>query len=118
MESLVMDAVGDVDILKLNHHGSNTSSNQQFLTHLSPEVVVISVGNGGLNLRYRLPNKHVINRIEGLPKPPEVYLTNQGETEMDNWPLPRYHVANGNIVVHTNGKGYSVNGKVFPDDKK
>ncbi|MBN1282147.1 MAG: MBL fold metallo-hydrolase, partial [Proteobacteria bacterium] len=38
--------VGDIDILKVAHHGSATSSNRAFLDATSPEVAIISVGDG------------------------------------------------------------------------
>ena len=32
------------DILRIGHHGSATSSSEAFLSYLSPEVAIISVG--------------------------------------------------------------------------
>lgn len=47
----------DVDFLKVPHHGSLTSSSQEFLDHTLPETAVISVG---LNL-YGLPNRVIMD---------------------------------------------------------
>ena len=50
----------DIDILKVSHHGSNTSSTQAFLESIKAELAVISVGE--LN-NYNLPNSDVIYRL-------------------------------------------------------
>ena len=49
----------DVDVYKSNHHGSNTSSTHEFLKAMSPDDVVIQVGQGN---RYGHPHKEVIVR--------------------------------------------------------
>jgi len=51
----------DSDILKVGHHGSNSSSTHEFLEHVSPEYAVISVGKKN---RYNHPDKEIIIRIE------------------------------------------------------
>ena len=45
------------DILKVSHHGSNTSSSKQFLSHVLPEYFFISVGR---NNYYGFPNNKEI----------------------------------------------------------
>ena len=50
-----------VDVLKVGHHGSNTSSTEDFLNQVRPHYAVIQVGK---NNQYRLPNKYVIKRLE------------------------------------------------------
>ncbi|MBS4536865.1 DNA internalization-related competence protein ComEC/Rec2 [Clostridium sp. D2Q-11] len=47
------------DIVKLGHHGSNTSTAEEFITHISPKVAIISVGNN----RYGHPHQEVLNRL-------------------------------------------------------
>ncbi|MBI4125141.1 MAG: MBL fold metallo-hydrolase, partial [Deltaproteobacteria bacterium] len=44
LESPLADLAGDVDILHVNHHGSHTSTNQNFLDGVTPEAALISVG--------------------------------------------------------------------------
>ena len=51
----------EVDVLKAGHHGSNTSSTQEFLNQVKPKYVFVSVGK---NNKYRLPNVKAIERIE------------------------------------------------------
>ena len=54
------------DVIKLGHHGSNTSSSKKFLTHTSLKLAIISVGKEN---RYHHPSKEVINRLETLRIP-------------------------------------------------
>ncbi len=51
----------DVDILKVSHHGSNGSTNEDFLKHTNPEYAVISAGIGN---SYGHPNSSVLLRLE------------------------------------------------------
>ena len=53
----------DVDVLKVAHHGSKTSSIEEFLKAISPEAAVISAGK---NNRYGHPAPEVVNRIESF----------------------------------------------------
>ena len=51
----------EVDVLKAGHHGSNTSSTQEFLNQVKPRYVFVSAGK---NNKYRLPNVKAMERIE------------------------------------------------------
>ena len=52
--------VGDIDILKVGHHGSDTSSSQEFIDRIKPEIAVISVGEGN---DYNHPSTFVVDRL-------------------------------------------------------
>jgi competence protein ComEC len=45
-EMLAVGVLGDVDVLKVGHHGSRTSTSPEFLAAVRPEVGVISAGLG------------------------------------------------------------------------
>lgn len=60
---LELDVVERVDILKIGHHGSNTSSSWNFLTSIDPNVAIISTGASN---RYGHPNQEVLSRLESL----------------------------------------------------
>lgn len=56
----------DIDILKLGHHGSKTSSSYNFLKKISPEVAIISCGK---NNKFHHPNDEIINNLKSLKIP-------------------------------------------------
>lgn len=47
-------------VLKVGHHGSDTSTGYRFLKEVSPQYAVISVGKGN---QYGFPDKTVLNRL-------------------------------------------------------
>ena len=51
----------DIDILKVGHHGSKTSSSIEFIDEINPKYSVISVGK---NNRYGHPNKEVLGNLK------------------------------------------------------
>jgi competence protein ComEC len=51
----------DIDILKVGHHGSKTSSSKEFITEVNPKYSLISVGK---NNRYGHPNSEVLENLD------------------------------------------------------
>lgn len=76
----------DVDILKVAHHGSNTSTSSEFLRVTSPDVAVVSVGDNS----YGHPSSGMLERVIE-------YDTLNGTDLFDNI----YRTDNdGNVIVH------------------
>ena len=51
----------DIDVLKVGHHGSKTSSSKNFINEINPKYSIISVGK---NNRYGHPNKEALDNLE------------------------------------------------------
>lgn len=51
----------DCDVLKVGHHGSSTSSTQEFIDAVTPQYAIISVGEGN---KYKHPNEDTVKRLE------------------------------------------------------
>lgn len=73
----------ETDILKVAHHGSSSSSSDNFLNQLKPKVAIISCGK---NNDYGHPKASVLNRLKKYGA--EIYRTD----------------INGEIIVRTDGK--------------
>ncbi|TQR19376.1 MBL fold metallo-hydrolase [Psychrobacillus vulpis] len=74
-------------ILKAGHHGSDTSSSEDFIREVQPKVTVLSYGQDN---SYGHPNEDVVSRLNNIHS--QVYAT----------------VEVGNIIVKTNGIDYTV----------
>lgn len=51
----------DIDVLKVGHHRSKTSSSREFVDEVNPNYSIISVGK---NNRYGHPNDSVLDNLE------------------------------------------------------
>jgi competence protein ComEC len=79
-------------VLKVAHHGSNTSTKKEFLDYVQPETAVISCGRFN---RFRHPSKKILSRLEDYKV--KVYRTD----------------TQGHIVVRSDGKKYKVEPQGF-----
>ena len=69
-ESSGKAGAGGIDVLKAGHHGSSTSSGEEFLQALRPEYTVISCGR---NNRYGHPHRETVEALEAIGT--EIYST-------------------------------------------
>ncbi len=60
----------NIDILKVGHHGSNTSSSDNFINQINPKYCIISVGK---NNKYNHPSSSVIETLKNC----KIYRTDQ-----------------------------------------
>jgi len=86
-ETDMQSSLHDVDILKVGHHGSDTSSSVGFLNIVQPEIAIIMVGLGN---SYHHPSQVTIDALTVIGA--KIYRTSTC----------------GTIVVTTNGDTYSV----------
>lgn len=77
--------LSDINVLKVGHHGSKTSSGKEFINEISPEYSIISVGK---NNRYGHPNKEVLNNLEDS----KIFRTDENGSIM-------FKIKNNNIKI-------------------
>jgi beta-lactamase superfamily II metal-dependent hydrolase len=110
VEAAVGPEVGDVEIYKVHHHGSATSTTAGWLNATTPEVGIISVGNGN---SYGHPTSTALTNLHN--KSVHTYWT---ETGAGVAPNPTWDKVGGNIVVQADpgtGASYTVAGSGFTD---
>ncbi len=79
--------VSKIDVLKIGHHGSKTSSDKNFIDEMNPKYSVISVGK---NKRYGHPNKEVLNNLDNS----KIYRTDQDGSIM-------FKIKNNKLKIET-----------------
>ena len=72
IEKLIFKENIDVDVLKVAHHGSKTSSSLEFLQKVTPSYAIISVGK---NNSYNHPSTTTIKRLKKYTN--NIYLTSE-----------------------------------------
>ena len=77
----------DIDVLKVGHHGSKTSSSKEFIDEIEPKYSIISVGK---NNRYGHPNKEVLNVLDKS----KIYRTDQDGSIM-------FKIKNNKLKIET-----------------
>lgn len=117
IETSACRLIGDVDVLRVNHHGSAYSTNATFLANTAPEVAIISVGE---TRAYGHPALSVLERLAAAC---DVYITTRGNSDgpmatsmFDAARYPNVHVDVGDVVLATDGASYWVNGTQYSVD--
>jgi competence protein ComEC len=64
-------------VLKVAHHGSDTSTSPEFLAVVIPRIAVISVGQDNT---FGLPSQEIVGRLEETLEPENVYRTDEDGT--------------------------------------
>lgn len=91
-EQLLLDKISgselkyDVDVLKVGHHGSETSTSAEFLQAVKPEYAVIECGEGN---KYDHPRQQTLDRLRQYVKADGLYRTD----------------LNGNVVLTVGDNG-------------
>lgn len=86
----------DIDILKVGHHGSNSSTSEAFLNQTTPRDAIISVGKDN---SYGHPHQDVLDVLKN--RGINIYRTD----------------VSGNIVVTTDGTSYTINASPWEGSK-
>ena len=110
VEAAVGPEVGDVEVYKVHHHGSATSTTAGWLSATTPEVGIISVGNGN---SYGHPTSTALTNLHN--KGVHTYWTETGSGVAPN---PSWDKVGGTIVVQAQpgaGATYTVAGSGFTD---
>lgn len=94
VETHLGELAGDVDVLRAAHHGSKTSSNESFLEAVSPEAVIISVGN---NNEFGHPHDEVIERL--IEAGADIYLTEQGWLDEEYLSDELIHIVDDEVIM-------------------
>ena len=111
-QSLMAAGIADLEVYKVSHHGSYTSSNANFLNATTPEVAVISVGATNT---YGHPHEETMLRLQ--TRDVFVYQTTTGNGYV--LPPADMRVVGGHVVIATSGQGtYTVDGDVWDMDEQ
>jgi competence protein ComEC len=102
LESKVAPVCGDVDVYRVNHHGSNTSSNSTLLGWLKPEV---SMASSGARNPYGHPTTSVTNRINPKSSSSLFMSTSVGAASNLGYAV------DGTITLTTDGYRYRITGE-------
>ena len=77
----------NIDVLKVGHHGSKTSSSKEFINEINPNYSIISVGK---NNRYGHPNDSVLQNLNDS----KIYRTDQDGSIM-------FKIKNNKLEIET-----------------
>lgn len=125
INSGAIDGDNDIDVLKVSHHGSDTSSGKTLIQSLDPEIAIISTK---YIKRQNLPRKITLKQLQdnncyvlitgdGINPDIEDYNESIVTEEDDNWKASEDAVYNNRgditVLVSKDGSRYTVYGDSF-----
>lgn len=109
IETSISAEAGDVDVYRVDHHGSSSNTNYNLVSNLSPEVSIISCGSNS----YGHPTQTVINRL--VSGGSYIYQTHTG----DGGTIPQGdgEVVNDDVIIEVGSSSYTINNdRTYPLD--
>ncbi len=108
VETQLAPLIGDVDVIRVSHHGSRYSTNVSWLNTLQPEAAVVSAGNGN---DYGHPSSDVLSRLTaedpGVTIPPvDLWLTEKGYA-------PSPYIGSGDVTIFALPSVYRIGDQLY-----
>ena len=121
LEASYMNEVGDIDILKVVHHGTANGTSKEYLDVIKPEVAIICNGNY-LGNKHGHPHVSTIDRLSSCSSIEHVYAITggglhcemtssgayKGTTTLEESKIER----NGTITLVIDDNGYTITAKI------
>ena len=125
LEASYMNEVGDIDILKVVHHGTANGTSKEYLDVIKPEVAIICNGNY-LGNKHGHPHVETISRLASSSTVQHIYaiaggglhceMTSsgayKGTTTLEESKVER----NGTITIIIDDSGYTISAKITGDN--
>ena len=122
LEKAYMNSVGDIDILKVVHHGTSNGTTLDFLQAVDPEVAIICNGNY-LGNKHGHPTYEAISRLYQYDSNMLVYAITGGDSEDCKLessykcnPTDYTVDRNGTITIIIDNNGYSISSEYYFDN--
>ena len=109
-ENVFGPLAGDIDILKMGHHGSYTSTGSDYIATINPETVIVNANNY-LGSPHGHPHYTAVARIYEYSDLIPVYVIAGGPDD-----IGFYHQRNGTITVTITYAGYTVSSQYYGDN--
>jgi beta-lactamase superfamily II metal-dependent hydrolase len=106
VESSTAARVGDVEVYRVNNHGSSHSTNRCFVKVLRPEVSIISAGDNN----YGHPTAKAYDPLMDVGR---VYITGGSDEKVRDHVARSIVGADIHVNVEVGGKRYAVNGRDY-----
>ena len=121
LEKAYMNVVGDIDILKVVHHGTRNGTTKEFLETVKPEVAIVCNGNYFVN-KHGHPTYEALERIYEYNSNTQVYAIVGGDAENCQMttsgsykcePTDYMLDRNGTILLTIDGNGYQLSSEYY-----